>query len=53
MGQVMSVLIEKNTTIPTNKTQVFSTADDNQTAVTIHVLQGGVNRQDKNVIGTF
>ena len=39
MGQVMSVLIEKNTTIPTNKTQVFSTADDNQTAVTIHVLQ--------------
>ena len=40
MGQVMSVLIEKNTTIPTKKTQVFSTADDNQTAVTIHVLQG-------------
>ncbi len=40
MGQVMSTLIEKNTTIPTRKTQVFSTADDNQTAVTIHVLQG-------------
>ena len=40
MGQVMSVLIDKNTTIPTNKQQVFSTADDNQTAVTIHVLQG-------------
>ena len=40
MGQVMSVLIEKNTTIPTKKQQVFSTADDNQTAVTIHVLQG-------------
>ena len=40
MGQVMSVLIEKNTTIPTKKTQTFSTADDNQTAVTIHVLQG-------------
>ena len=40
LGQVMSVLIEKNTTIPTKKTQVFSTADDNQTAVTIHVLQG-------------
>jgi molecular chaperone DnaK len=39
-GQVMSVLIEKNTTIPTKKQQVFSTADDNQTAVTIHVLQG-------------
>lgn len=40
LGQVMSVLIEKNTTIPTKKTQTFSTADDNQTAVTIHVLQG-------------
>ncbi|HSG87946.1 MAG TPA: molecular chaperone DnaK [Pseudomonadales bacterium] len=40
MGGVMSPLIEKNTTIPTKKTQVFSTADDNQTAVTIHVLQG-------------
>ena len=40
LGRVMSVLIEKNTTIPTKKTQVFSTADDNQTAVTIHVLQG-------------
>lgn len=40
MGGVMSALIEKNTTIPTNKNQVFSTADDNQTAVTIHVLQG-------------
>ncbi len=40
MGGVMSALIEKNTTIPTNKSQVFSTADDNQSAVTIHVLQG-------------
>ncbi len=40
LGQVMSVLIGKNTTVPTKKTQVFSTADDNQTAVTIHVLQG-------------
>ena len=40
MGGVMSALIEKNTTIPTNKSQVFSTADDNQAAVTIHVLQG-------------
>jgi molecular chaperone DnaK len=40
LGQVMSVLIEKNTTIPSKKQQVFSTADDNQTAVTIHVLQG-------------
>ena len=40
LGGVASVLIEKNTTIPTKKTQVFSTADDNQTAVTIHVVQG-------------
>ncbi len=40
LGGVMSVLIEKNTTIPSKKQQVFSTADDNQTAVTIHVLQG-------------
>ena len=40
MGGVMTKLIEKNTTIPTNAAQVFSTADDNQTAVTIHVLQG-------------
>ena len=40
LGGVMSVLIDKNTTIPTRKNQVFSTADDNQTAVTIHVLQG-------------
>ena len=40
MGGVMTKLIEKNTTIPTKATQVFSTADDNQTAVTIHVLQG-------------
>ncbi len=40
MGGVMTPLIEKNTTIPTKKSQVFSTADDNQNAVTIHVLQG-------------
>lgn len=40
MGGVMTALIEKNTTIPTKKSQVFSTADDNQSAVTIHVLQG-------------
>src|SRR5471030_378667 len=40
MGGVMTKLIEKNTTIPTKKSQVFSTAADNQTAVTIHVLQG-------------
>ena len=40
LGGVMSTLIEKNTTVPTKKQQVFSTADDIQTAVTIHVLQG-------------
>ena len=40
LGGVASSLIDKNTTIPTKKTQVFSTADDNQTAVTIHVVQG-------------
>ena len=40
MGGVMTKLIEKNTTIPTKASQTFSTADDNQTAVTVHVLQG-------------
>jgi molecular chaperone DnaK len=40
MGGVMTKLIEKNTTIPTKASQVFSTADDNQNAVTVHVLQG-------------
>ncbi|MEW8383669.1 MAG: molecular chaperone DnaK, partial [Candidatus Thiodiazotropha taylori] len=40
LGGVMTKLIEKNTTIPTTASQVFSTADDNQTAVTVHVLQG-------------
>ena len=40
LGGVMTKLIEKNTTIPTNASQTFSTADDNQTAVTVHVLQG-------------
>ncbi|MGB1142611.1 MAG: molecular chaperone DnaK, partial [Halioglobus sp.] len=40
MGGVATPLIEKNTTIPTKKSQVFSTADDNQVAVTIHVVQG-------------
>ncbi len=40
MGGVMTKLIEKNTTIPTTASQVFSTADDNQAAVTVHVLQG-------------
>ena len=40
LGGVMTKLIDKNTTIPTSASQVFSTADDNQTAVTVHVLQG-------------
>jgi molecular chaperone DnaK len=40
LGGVMTKLIEKNTTIPTSASQVFSTADDHQTAVTVHVLQG-------------
>ena len=40
MGGVMTPLIEKNTTIPTNKSQIFSTAEDNQTAVTVNVVQG-------------
>ncbi len=40
LGGVMTKLIKKNTTIPTKETQVFSTADDNQTAVTVHILQG-------------
>jgi molecular chaperone DnaK len=40
MGGVMTAVIEKNTTIPTKKSQTFSTADDNQAAVTVHVLQG-------------
>ena len=48
MGGVMSALIEKNTTIPTQKSQVFSTADDNQPAVTIHVLQGERKQAGQN-----
>ena len=40
LGGVMTKVVEKNTTIPTNASQVFSTADDNQNAVTVHVLQG-------------
>jgi len=40
LGGVMTKLIDKNTTIPTKANQVFSTADDNQSAVTVHVLQG-------------
>ncbi|WP_432781937.1 molecular chaperone DnaK [Candidatus Carsonella ruddii] len=48
MGGVMTPLIEKNTTIPTRKTQVFSTAEDNQTSVTIHTLQGERKKASQN-----
>lgn len=48
MGGVATPLIEKNTTIPTKKSQVFSTADDNQTAVTIHVVQGERKQASQN-----
>jgi molecular chaperone DnaK len=54
LGGVMTKLIEKNTTIPTKATQVFSTADDNQSAVTIHVLQGERQRaSDNKSLGQF
>ncbi len=54
LGGVMTRLIEKNTTIPTKAEQVFSTADDNQTAVTIHVLQGERERSaDNKSLGRF
>jgi len=54
LGGVMTKLIEKNTTIPTSAQQVFSTADDNQTAVTVHVLQGERERaQDNKSLGRF
>ncbi len=54
LGGVMTKLIEKNTTIPTKASNVFSTADDNQTAVTIHVLQGERDRAaDNKSLGKF
>jgi molecular chaperone DnaK len=54
LGGVMTKLIEKNTTIPTRKAQVFSTAEDTQTAVTVHVLQGERERAaDNKSLGRF
>tara|TARA_B100001758_G_scaffold35252_1_gene26526 strand:- start:3042 stop:4958 length:1917 start_codon:yes stop_codon:yes gene_type:complete len=48
LGGVSTPLIEKNTTIPTQKSQVFSTAEDNQTAVTVHVIQGERTQASQN-----
>ena len=54
LGSVMTKLIERNTTIPTRKSQIFSTATDNQTAVSIHVLQGEREMAaDNKTLGRF
>ena len=54
LGGVLTPMIEKNTTIPTNKSQVYSTAQDNQTAVTVHVLQGERKKaSDNKSLGQF
>ena len=54
LGGVMTKIIEKGTTIPTKKSQIFSTAEDNQTAVTIHVLQGEAElAKDNKSLGQF
>src|SRR4029079_6413660 len=54
LGNVMTKLIERNTTIPTEKKEVFSTASDNQSEVTIHVLQGEREfAKDNRTLGRF
>ena len=54
LGGVLTPMIEKNTTIPTNKSNVYSTAEDNQTAVTVHVLQGERKKaSDNKSLGQF
>jgi molecular chaperone DnaK len=54
MGEVMTTIVERNTTIPIRKSQIFSTADDNQTAVDIHVLQGERKMASDNMtLGRF